>query len=106
MPLSATIQLDVPELPDASVWFANAAAWHNYWRDIGATVVFDPAETDAYIAVPFDDDIEYVAVDVNGDIHNLIPQAMFESLKARLDAVEASYAALRLALVEAGFTTD
>lgn len=106
MALTATIVLEVPPLPDADVWFANADAWLNYWRDIGATVTFDSAENALYVPVAFDNLIEYIAIDVNGDVFNLVPQAMFESLKARLDAMEASYQDLRTAMKDADFIEE
>lgn len=106
MALTANITLIVPPLPDADVWFANAAAWANYWRNITALVEFEGAENDIYVPVPLNPLIEYVAIDIDGIIYNLVPQAMFESLRDRLDAMEASYQNLRTTMKDAGFIEE
>lgn len=106
MPLTANIVLIVPPLPDADVWFANAAAWANYWRNITAQVQFDSATNALYVPVPLNTLIEYVAIDIGGTIYNLVPQAMFESLRDRVNAMEANYQDLRTAMKNAGFISQ
>lgn len=103
MPLTATVNIVVPDLPDASVWFANAAAWKNYWRDIEVEVEFEAAENAVYNAQAFDSTIGFVAVDVAGDVYNLVPELMFNSLKDRVNVMETSFRDLRTAMKEAGF---
>lgn len=38
MPITASISIVVPALPDNDIWFANSAAWSNYWDDIEGDV--------------------------------------------------------------------
>lgn len=106
MPLTANIILIVPDLPDASVWFANAAAWKDYWKNISAQVQFDSAENNIYVPLAFDNTIEFVAIDIAGTVYELVPKTMFNSLKNRLDAMEASYQNLRASMKDAGFIEE
>ncbi len=106
MPLTANIVLIVPDLPDASVWFANAAAWKDYWRNITAQVEFDAAENAIYVPQALDETIQYVAMNVNGNDHLLVPQPMFESLVARTNAMEAAFQNMRTAMKDAGFIEE
>ena len=104
--IDGTIQIIVPELPDASVWFQNAAAWSNYWRNISATLSFPGADTTLYIPVPYDITLQPCVQIIDGIQYVLITQEMFDSLHNRLDALEASYEDLRTELKDASIITN
>lgn len=106
MPLQANIVLIVPDLPDASVWFANAAAWKDYWRNITAQVEFESAENDAYVPLAVDTSIEYVALDIMGVNYSLVPSLLFESLVAKVNAMDAAFQNMREAMKDAGFIEE
>lgn len=103
--ITAEIIINVPDLPDADIWFANSAAWTNYWRNLVGEVTFNPAATTIYVPVNFDNTLPPADFIVD-DIHNVVPTiAQFNSLVAQLAALAASYQALRTQLKDAGFIT-
>jgi hypothetical protein len=106
MALTARINLVVPDLPDADVWFANAAAWKNYWRNIGAEVEFDAAATTIYVPVAYNNALVPFFTVVDGFNYVLVTTAMFESLMNRVNAMEASFQDLRTQMRDAGFITN
>mgnify|MGYP003351717280 CR=1 FL=1 len=40
--------LQVPELQDNSIWFANSAAWNNYWEQAEFTISMTVADPNNY----------------------------------------------------------
>jgi len=102
MGLPVTISLEVPDLPDASVWFANAAAWKNYWRNLNADATIEGASTSIYTPVPYDNTLVPCYTVMDGVNYVLITLDMFQSIQARYDALEASYQDLRTQLKDAG----
>ena len=106
MALTANIVLVVPTLPDADIWFANAAAWTNYWRNITAEANFDGADTTIYVPVPYDTALEPAHLNMDGVEYDLVTIQMFQSLQSRYDALEASYEDLRTQLKDAGLITN
>lgn len=102
MAVQATITLEVPALPDAGVWFANASAWANYWRGQIATVTVEGAETTLYTPLAYDDTLVPVYQQIDGVDYVLVTQAMFQSMQARYDNLEFSYQSLRTQLKDAG----
>lgn len=105
MPLTATISINVPPLSDTDVWFANAAAWSNYWNDIEGDVTLDPIATIVYAASPFVDAGDYVA-NVDGVEYRLVQKATFDSLKNRLDVLNSAFETMRTELRNAGLITN
>lgn len=103
--ITAEIVINVPPLPDADIWFANSAAWSNYWRNLTGEVEFNPAATTVYVPVNFDNTLPPADFIVD-DVHNVVPTiAQFNSLSASYQALAASYQALRTQLKDAGFIT-
>lgn len=102
MPITASISINVPALPDNDVWFANAAAWSNYWTDISGDVTLDPIAVTVYTETAYSAPGGVYVLEVDGVEHSLATEEMFNSLKACYDTLNASYKALRLALYNAG----
>lgn len=101
----AEIVINIPDLPDADVWFANSAAWSNYWRNLTAEVTLNPAATTIYVPVNFDNTLPPADFIVD-DVHNVVAtKAQFDSLVAQVAALAASYQALRTQLKDAGIIT-
>ena len=105
MALTASISINVPALPESDIWFANAAAWSNYWNDISGDVEFDPVVTQVYADSVFVDVGDYV-MNVDGVEFRLVQKATFDSLKNRLDVLNDSYEQLRTELRNAGIITQ
>ena len=106
MALTATISVNVPALPDNDIWFANAAAWNNYWQDITADVDLIPATTTVYAAVAFDDTLP-VHDFIIDSVNYVVPsKAMFDSLVARVDALNAAFETMRTQMRTAGYITN
>lgn len=106
MPITAIVTLNVPDLPDADVWFANAAAWKNYWRQQIANVTIEPAATTLYVPSAYDTSLVPFYTNIDGVDYVLVTTAMFDSLMNRLDTLENSYQALRTQLKDAGLITN
>ncbi len=106
MGLAGHINLVVPDLPDADVWFANAASWKNYWRNIGADLSFDPAPTAIYIPTPYNNVLVPLFTTIDGIDYVLVTLAMFDSLKARVDALEAAFQDMRTQMRDSGYITN
>lgn len=105
--LTASINLDVPALPENDVWFANAAAWSNYWANIDVSVTFDGADTTAYAESAFDSSLKYIAIpDSNGGLIELPTRAQFDSLLLAYQTLNTSIKAMRAALADAGIITN
>lgn len=105
MPLTAIVEIIVPDLPDADVWFANSAAWSNYWRNLGGTVIINPAATTLYVPVPFNVALAPADFIVDG-VDNVVPTyAQFQSLQNQVAALDTSFQNLRTQLKAAGLIT-
>lgn len=101
--LTATLQLNVPPLPDNDYWFINAAAWSNYWQNIVMTATFNPAANAIYVPSPFDPTTATDDFNIDGVEYYVPSLAMFNSLKAQVAALDASFQDLRAAMKTAGF---
>lgn len=104
--LQANINLSVPALPDNQVWFANSAAWSNYWKDINVNVVFNPAASVIYPNTNFNAALPFVAMNIDGVIQNLPSYDQFNSLLTAFIALQTDYVALKTVLKNAGFITQ
>jgi hypothetical protein len=103
---TALINLAVPALPDADVWFANNAAWATYWAGVSGTVELDPADTTLYIPVAFDLTIVPCAINVDGIDYLLVTSNQLTSILNKLNAIDTSYQNLRSELRDAGYITN
>lgn len=106
MALTATLQLQVPALPDNDYWFINAAAWSNYWQNIQMTAEFQPAANTKYIPSPFDPTTPVELLNIDGVEHYLPSLARFISLQTQLAALDNSFQDLRTSLKTAGYITN
>lgn len=104
--LTAQLALVVPALPDNDYWFINAAAWSNYWQGIQMTAEFAPATNIKYIPSPFDNTTATELLNIDGVEHYFPSLAMFNSLKAQVAALDASFQDLRTAMKTAGFISE
>jgi hypothetical protein len=119
--VTISVSLNVTPLTDNAVWFANAAAWNNYWAgsDFTGTVpvaglgvygIVQTATTAAY-AVPGNVATGYTILQMdltgNGVLTNVpVPnQAVIEALASNLNSLMADYAATKLALKNAGIVS-
>lgn len=102
--ITATISVNVPALPDNDTWFANSAAWSNYWQDITGDVTLDPITTILYSASPFVDAGDYV-MNVDGVEFRLVQSATLQSLKDRVDVLNVAFETMRTELRNAGLIT-
>jgi hypothetical protein len=106
MAIDASVQIIVPDLPDASIWFANAAAWKNYWKNITAEITFDGANTTIYVPFPYDVTLNPAYMVIDGVNYALVTVDMFNSMMNRLNALESSYQDLRTQLKDASIITN
>lgn len=106
MALTASGVLVVPALQDNVVWFANAAAWNNYWRDVAFTANFAAAETTLYVPSVYDESLTYVIFNIGGTDYNLVTKEMFQSLKLRLNTLELAFQDMRTQLKDAGLISE
>jgi len=104
MALTASINLNVTPLPDNDVWFANAQAWTNYWKNTVAQANFDPAVTSAYVAVPWNTALTPVTFNMPDNVNLLLVTVdMYNNMKARLDALNQAFSDLKAQMKAAGF---
>lgn len=106
MSLTATISISVPALPDNDIWFANAAAWSNYWENIPASVTINPAATAIYTPQPADLTLPIYDIQINGVDQNVPSLALVQSLYNQLAAVDQCLQDLRSQLKAAGLITQ
>jgi hypothetical protein len=111
--LSVTIQevnigASLPVLPDNDVWFANGAAWSNYWKQVN----FEGDASFDSIVVPdfqyYVYDASFVGTPVTIDAVDYIfcgYEAALE-LQAQLVALEQSYRQMRAAMKVAGLISE
>lgn len=106
MPLTVNFSISPPVLPDDDVWFANSLAWTNYWRGVGGTATLSPATTTVYSHVDYDTTLVPCYQDIDGTQYILVTTAMFDSLRARLDALNAAFELMRNELKTAGIISE
>lgn len=106
MATTVNVILDVPDLPDADIWFANAAAWKNYWKNIPLQFTFQGATTTKYVPFPYDVTLIPVAVTIEGVNYDMPTMAMFTSLHNRLDTLESKFQDMRTEMKDAGLITQ
>lgn len=106
MALTANINLVVPVLPDNQVWFANSAAWSNYWKDIQIAADFDAAGTTNYVPSPYNIALNFVRLNIDGVDQDIPAYSQHQSLVAQVAALDADYRLLKTALKDAGFITN
>lgn len=99
---TATISLNVTDLPDAEEWFVNSAAWSNYWANQSADVTLDPAATTLYVPSAAVDG-DYYNINIDGADRMIPSQAVFLTLLAALNNLNTSYQNLRSELKDAGY---
>jgi hypothetical protein len=104
--LTASIQFNIPALPDNDIWFANSQAWSNYWNGIAATATLSPAATALYVPVPYNNALVYCRIDIDGQDYNLVTDAMLTSLLGQLNALDAAVQDLRTQMKTAGYITN
>lgn len=106
MALTVNVALNVPPLPENDIWFANAQAWSNYWRDIDIVGTLEPADTTVYASSPYDNSLIPLATNIDGTDYVLITLAMFTSLKNRLDVLNAAFEDMRTQMKDAGYISN
>lgn len=115
---SIVASLTVPLLTDNSVWFANSAAWNNYWQSgefsanipVAGQGVYGVVQvaTTTVFAIPSNIVPQYVQfqIDIQGNgvmtAVSCPTQAVMDAAVANLNGLMADYAALKLALKNAG----
>ena len=107
MAITFSFSLNVTPLPDNDIWFANAAAWSNYWaQQTGGTVTLNPIATTIYTPQPFDNTLLVEDIRIDGVDHNLPSLAMFQSLVNAFVACDNALKDLRSQLKAAGLITN
>lgn len=105
--ISVTFSLNVPALPDNDVWFANAAAWSNYWSGISVAGTLDSVDTVIYAASAYNSALEPFYLNLDGvTTHILVTQDMFTSLLNRVNALNSAFETMRTELRNAGLITN
>lgn len=100
--MTATISISVTPLTDNEIWFANAAAWTNYWDGVSGVVTLTPVATASYVSSPYNNSLAPSQITIDADVHVLATHAQLMSLKTELQVLNASYANLRTELYNAG----
>ncbi len=103
---TATVSIVVPALPDSDVWFANNAAWANYWKGISGDVELDAADTTIYVPVAYNAALVPCAINVDGVDYLLVTTAMFASLMAQITALDTALQNMRSEMKDAGYITE
>ena len=106
MALTANINLNVPALPDVGIAFVNAAAWNTYWSAVGGVVTLNPANTNLYVPIVYDNTNPPYELIVNGVPHVLVTVAMFQSLLNEVQALDNAFQDMRTQLKTAGLITQ
>lgn len=100
--LTANINLNVPDLPDNDICFANNAAWSNYWANINISVTFDGANNTVYAESAFNNTLPFQAFEYNSIQYVLPTVDQFNSLLLAYQTLNTNYKALLTALKNAG----
>lgn len=104
---TATVSISVPALPENDIWFANAQAWNNYWKNLSATIEIQAlATTTLYVPGTFNSSLPVYNLVIDGVECVVVSKAMFDSLRDMVINLESSYQLLRTELREAGIITD
>jgi hypothetical protein len=103
MAITATISVNVSALPDNAIWFANSAAWSNYWSDITADVEVDAVANTIYDPEPYNNALQHYTLNVDGVDVPLATKLQIDSLIAQVAALDASYQQLRTEMRNAGY---
>lgn len=104
--ISASIVIQVTPLTDNDIWFANAAAWNNYWANVSGEVTLTPATTTAYIPLQFDSTKLPANINIDTIPYVLATNDMFNSLLQAYVNLDQSYQTLRGQLFAAGFISQ
>lgn len=106
MALNFKTNIIVPELPENDVWWANSAAWTNYWASINLQGSFDSYGNQAYAEIAYDNTLNGFNL-LYGETNYAIPsQAQFNSLLAAFLALNAAFKQQRADLVATGLFTN
>jgi hypothetical protein len=106
MAIKARIKVTPPALADGTIWFANATAWNNYWKNVYADVEVDELVTNKYTPVPFDTTLDFLNVEIDGEVVKVVTEDQVNSLKAQIDALDTAVRELRTALKAGGLITE
>jgi hypothetical protein len=122
MALINVIGFQVPALTDNDIWFANAAAWSNYWNNVTFSINVPIADTvnaglvkAAATAVYADTGVTatkrytlQVDLDGTGNLQNVpVPDAgSFDELKIQVEALVLAVQNMRTAMKTAGLITN
>lgn len=106
MPLSVNVNLDVPDLPDNDVAFANNAAWVNYWSNINLEATFDTADNDLYVESAYNDELEEHELLYNDESLSVPSIEQFNSLLLAYQTLNTNYKELRDVLKAIGLITN
>ena len=104
--MTATVSITVAPLPENDIWFANAAAWTNYWSDMTADITIDAIATVTYVPDPYNATLAPHDVMIDSQQCIFPTWDQFVSLKEELQALNASYQLLRNELRNAGLITN
>jgi hypothetical protein len=106
MGVPITISLNITPKVDNTIWFANAAAWNNYWASVDGEATFEGAATSIYVPIAFDGTLPgYHLITEDADVE-LVKKEEFDSLVASFQALAASYVAFRSEMKDAGYITQ
>lgn len=104
MALTASLSLTVPALPDNDVWFANSAAWTNYWHGITMSADFTPAATTVYVPQTFIwNDNNATSMIIDGVETYIINKTQFDALLLQLNTLDQCVQDMRTQLKTAGY---
>src|SRR6266404_2343090 len=107
MPFTVTFKLNVTPLPENDIWFANAAAWTNYWANQpGVAVIVNPASTTIYVPQPQDTSLPVYDLIIDGMDRNIPSLLLHESLATQVTAIDQALQDLRTQLKAAGFISN
>jgi len=102
MSITFTINLNVTPLTDNTIAFANAAAWNNYFNALSADAEMEPVVVTGYSDSPYDDTLTPHSLTVDSTNYIFPTLDQFNSLKAQLQTLDASYQTMRQELYAAG----
>jgi hypothetical protein len=102
------IGLSLPDLPDNDVWFANNAAWINYWKQISfvgdaSIPSIDVPDFNYYV---YDAGFVGTPVTISAVNYVFCGFAAAQELQAQLTALETSYREMRAAMKVAGLISE
>jgi hypothetical protein len=110
--MTANVVINIVPLTDNEVWFANAAAWNNYWNNVDAEVEFDAITTIVYTPSAYNTGLQPIANVITdpttgADVVQITPtKAMFDSLRAQVTALDTAFQTMRTELKNGGLITE